>query len=262
MGRREDVEGMRGGLCERAHSCARVCLCMRACAPPSCALPRAGVQVRAREKLSCNRDPVGASAPSPRGVGADGSPCRAAHRCRRAAHRCRRAACACRRAACARARACQHDLEPVDCLPQAVDLGVLACQVGRSRLGRAQQPLLLPRAKSGVATRFAPRRVCLFVCLWLAPARRSSYRARERPPCGRTRKAAHAACTEYNMTQQDATGCDRMHRVATESQHVAGEQTPPDAASTRVGRAHISGSRPPPARHHTHTNATTLGLHA
>jgi hypothetical protein len=242
MGRREDVEGMRGGLCERAHSCARVCL-WRACAPPLAHSLARGCRYVHDEKLSRNRDPVGASAPFPSRGGGRWQPLQG----RASVSTCR---------ACARARVCQHDLEPVDCLTQAVYLGVLACKVGRSRLCRAQQPLLLPRAKSGVATRFAPRRrVCLFVCGWPAPARRSSYRARERPPCGRTRKAAQAACTEYNRMQQDATCCDRV-------QHVAGEHTPPDAASTRAGHAHISGSRPPPARHHTHTDATTLGLHA
>jgi hypothetical protein len=71
---------------------------------PPCALPRAGVQLWAREKLSCNREPVGASAPFLVGWG------------RWQPLQGRASVTTCRVCACA--RVCQHDLnlKPVDCL--------------------------------------------------------------------------------------------------------------------------------------------------
>ena len=227
MGRREDVEGMRGGVCEHAHAQMGACGA-RACAPPLRTPSRGGAAMGTREALVQSRSRRCKRALPSRG-GADGGPYRAAHRCRRAA--------------CA--RVCQHDLEPVDCLTQAIYLGILACKVGRSCLCRAQQTLLLPRAKSGVATRFAPlRRVCLFVCGWPAPARHSSYRARERPPCGRTRKAAQAACTEYNMMQQVATGCNVL-RPSHSMLQVSSRRLAPRPREQAVRISQAAGRLPP-----------------
>ena len=54
MGRREDVEGMRGGVCEHAHAQMGACGA-RACAPPLRTPSRGGAAMGTREALVQSR---------------------------------------------------------------------------------------------------------------------------------------------------------------------------------------------------------------